>query len=249
LHESLTGFGEAGTKNIDVLRDVPILVTAEELLQSQQRNRLARPNPALRAAAEGATALGRTLVQPAAVVGDFEVRGIDGERIDLSRASADGAKSLTIGAHVELLVPARRVIAAVATIGPALERRVSELSAEGETLLAYMLDCFGVMALGAVGEALRRLAEQRATELGWGVSPALSPGSLEGWPVEGQRELCALLPLEEIGVRLTHLYVLEPHKSVSMIIGLGPGYESKHVGSLCRFCSLAETCWTRRDEA
>jgi len=72
-------------------------------------------------------------------------------------------------------------------IGPALERRVSELHAAADDLLAFMLDSVGVLALGAIGEALRDRAEKRAAEFGWGVSPALSPGSLVGWPVEGQR--------------------------------------------------------------
>jgi hypothetical protein len=78
------------------------------------------------------------------------------------------------------------------------------------------------------------------------VSAALSPGSLVGWPLAGQRELCALLPLTDIGVRLNAHCVLEPHKSASVVIGLGPGYASHEVGSVCRYCSLADTCWRRR---
>ena len=140
------------------------------------------------------------------------------------------------------------ISAAVYTIGPALERQVHGLETAGETLLAYMLDTVGVLALGAVGEALRDRVENLASELGWGVSPALSPGSLVGWPLTGQRELCALLQLERIGVCLNSYCVLEPHKSVSMVIGLGSGYESNHVGSVCRYCSLAASCWRRRGD-
>ncbi len=103
-----------------------------------------------------------------------------------------------------------------------------------------------MVALGAVGEAMRCLAEEAAAERGWGVSPSLSPGSLVGWPLRGQRELCALLPLDEIGVRLNSHCVLEPHKSVSALIGLGPDYESGHVGSVCKYCALQDTCWRRR---
>jgi len=140
------------------------------------------------------------------------------------------------------------VMAAVSTIGPALEDQVSELHASREALDAYMLDSVGVVALGAVGEAMRRAVEERAVELGWGVSPALAPGSLVGWPLRGQRDLCALLPLEAIGVQLNAHHVLEPHKSASTLVGLGPDYPSRRVGSVCRFCSLADTCWRRRKE-
>ena len=34
---------------------------------------------------------------------------------------------------------------------------------------------------------------------------------------------------------------------VSMVIGLGPGYESHEVGSVCHYCVLRDTCWRRRD--
>ena len=111
-----------------------------------------------------------------------------------------------------------------------------------------MLDSVGVVALGAVGDVLRGVVEKRAADLGWGVGAALAPGSLVGWPMRGQQELCSLLPLEEIGVRLNRSFVLEPHKSASMLVGIGPGYTASRVGSVCRFCSLAGRCWRRKKD-
>lgn len=228
------------SENIPVLQDVTITLTAEELLAAQGRN---EHQPGLVSAAKEAIALGRTLFAPAAIYDELEVRGVAGERIELA---VDGA-GLAVGPKADLLAPAKWLLVTVYTIGPALEARVSELYRAGEPLLSYMLDCLGVMALGMVGERLRCLAEERAAGRGWGVSPALSPGGLVGWPVQGQRELCALLPLADIGVRLNEYCVLEPHKSVSMVIGLGPGYESHEVGSVCHICALRDTCWRRRE--
>ncbi len=228
------------SENIPVLQDVTITLTAEELLAAQGRN---EHQPGLVSAAKEAIALGRTLFAPAAIYDELEVRGVAGERVELA---VDGA-GLAVGPKADLLAPAKWLLVTVYTIGPALEARVSELSRAGEPLLSYMLDCVGVMALGMVGERLRCLAEERAAGRGWGVSPALSPGGLVGWPVQGQRELCALLPLADIGVRLNEYCVLEPHKSVSMVIGLGPGYESHEVGSVCHICALRDTCWRRRE--
>jgi hypothetical protein len=223
-----------------ILQDVTITLTTEELLAAQGRN---EHQPGLVASADNAIALGETLFAPAAVYDEFEVRGVASGRVELAVDSAD----LTVGPKAHLLAPARRLLVTVYTIGPALEARVSELYRAGEPLLSYMLDCVGVMALGMVGERLRCLAEERAAERGWGVSPSLSPGGLVGWPVQGQRELCALLPLADAGVRLNEYCVLEPHKSVSMVIGLGPGYEAHEVGSVCRYCALRDTCWQRRE--
>ena len=95
---------------------------------------------------------------------------------------------------------------------------------------------------------IRDRAEEVAVEAGWGVGAALAPGSLVGWPLEGQREVCGLLPLQEVGVHLNAYNVLEPHKSFSVVIGIGPGYQGKHVGSVCKFCALQDTCWRRRED-
>ena len=147
-----------------------------------------------------------------------------------------------------LLANAQRVVVSVITIGPELEQRVEELQSTGEVLQAYLLDSAGVVALGAVGEAVRCLVEETAAELGWGVSPYLSPGSLVGWRLQGQRMLCALLPVDAIGVRLNKHHVLEPHKSASGLVGIGPGYETATVGSVCKYCALKNTCWRRRKD-
>jgi hypothetical protein len=233
-----------------ILRDIPITLTVEGLLAAQKQS---ERHPALMAVAKEAIALGETLFAPAAVYDEFEVLSVAGERVILCardqapRFPCSDTPLLRVGPKADLLAPAKRLLVAVFTIGPALEARVGELYGAGEALLSYMLDCVGVMALGMVGERLRRLAEEWAAARGWGVSPALSPGSLVGWPVEGQRELCALLPLANIGVRLNKYCVLEPHKSVSLIIGLGPGYESHRVGSVCHYCTLKDSCWRRRE--
>jgi hypothetical protein len=137
----------------------------------------------------------------------------------------------------------------VITIGPHLEKRVHELQTSSESLQSYLLDSAGVVALGAAGETLRCLAEDAAAEEDWGVSPSLSPGSLVGWPLKGQRELCSLLDLDQIGVQLSSHNVLVPHKSASGLVGLGPGYQSNKVGSVCKYCALKDTCWRRREDA
>ncbi len=229
-----------------VLRDVPINLTAEEVVAIPK----GRPiRPALLRDAQEAIALGATLWQPQAVYDWFDVRAVEGETAYLDAPHLPGGQAtLRIGPKADLLAPARRALVGVATIGPALEQRVEEMQAAGQHLRAYMLDSAGVVALGAVGEALRDLVEGVVSDLGWGVSAALSPGSLVGWPLEGQRELCALLPLETIGVELTAYYVLVPHKSVSVVIGIGPDYPTRQVGSVCRYCALQKSCWRRRED-
>jgi hypothetical protein len=241
-----------------ILTNIPVTLTPEEILATGGRRRV---QPGLLRDAEEAIALGQTLWRPAAVYEWFDIIDLSGEDVILCPSSLDGspvasapsgspgqAVMLRLGPKADLLAGARRALVAVGTIGPGLETHVHELQAARESLKSYLLDSAGVVALGAVGEALRCLAEEAAAVRRWGVSPALSPGSLVGWPLIGQRDLCGLLPLADIGVHLNGYCVLEPHKSFSSLIGLGPDFSSRKVGSVCKYCNLKDTCWRRRED-
>ena len=231
---------------MNTIRDIPISVTAEEVLLAQYLGRRTTFSKPILASARRAVEQALPLLAPAAVYDEFAVQGIEGE--DLIVANNDGELRLQVGPKIDLLAPAQRIFVAVDTIGPALEQYVDELQAQREPLDAYMLDSVGVVALGAVGEHLREVVERRAAELGWGVSEALAPGSLVGWPMRGQRELTSLLSLDAIGVILNPSHVLQPHKSATMLVGIGPDYPSSTVGSVCRFCSLSDSCWRSKKE-
>jgi hypothetical protein len=216
----------------------------EEIIASPDKSRI---RPAMLQQAEEAIALGQSLWQPQVLYDWFDVISVNGEYVTL--ASQPGVENvLRVGRKADLLAPARRAVVSAVTLGPGLEAKVDELQSAGDSVLAYLLDSAGVVALGHAGESLRCLVEETASESGWGVSPALSPGSLVGWSLRGQRELCALLPLQEIGLRLTEHCVLEPHKSATGLVGLGPGYDSPRVGSVCKYCALQNTCWRKREE-
>ena len=228
-----------------ILQNIPVALTAHELVASRGQSRV---RPALLRDAEEAISLGQTLWQPRAVYEWYDVLAVEGETVHLSSPAEPGTKAtLRVGAKAGLVEGSSRALVGVSTIGPELEQRVRDLQETREGLTSYMLDTAGVLALGTVSEALRCLAEEEAAAHGWGVGAALSPGSLVGWSLRGQRELCALLPLDGIGVHLNDHCVLEPHKSSSVVIGVGPGHTSTKVGSVCKFCALQDTCWRRRE--
>jgi hypothetical protein len=185
------------------------------------------------------------LLHPRAVYEWVGVRGVRGETVFLDSGEPGTEVSLVLGPHSDLMKEAEMALVSAVTVGAALNDRIEELNREGHLLEAYLLDSVGVVALGEVGKAVRRVAEKEAESRGWGVSGLLAPGSLQGWPVEGQRELCALIPIDRVHVHLNESGVLIPFKSASGLIGAGPGYPSKKVGSVCRYCSLAKTCWRR----
>ncbi len=223
-----------------VLRDISISLELDAVLAKQKSR---RQRPAMVKAAQRAMDLAQPLYTPAIVYAELEIQKIDQGRVRLP--SNNGPRELCIGPHADLLAPAAALLAVVSTIGPGLEARVDQLNQDGDALTAYWLDIVGVLALGKVGEVVARLVEGRAAERDWGVSITFSPGALIGWPLRGQRELCALLPLDDIGVQLNKHCILEPHKSTSVVIGIGPGYESRQVGSACHLCVLKGDCWRR----
>jgi len=229
---------------VQIVRDIPLALEVDKIATALGRGKRL---PGFEAEIEWAIAAFEEVWAPAALIDLLPVRSLAGQAVTLQRP--DGAEAvLHLGPKADLLAPAELVQVSVNTVGPGLDRLVREIQAGGDSLKAYLLDSVGVLALAQAGAAVTRLAEAEAADRGWGVGRRLSPGSLIGWPLTGQRELCALLPLEGIGVQLNQSCVLIPFKSGSAVIGLGPGYQSRRVGSVCRWCVHASTCWRRKDD-
>lgn len=229
-----------------VLKEIPVRIDPVALLRALNRNRVSAP---LRAEAEKAVARAETLIAAAVVWDWWAVCAVKQAAVFVARDPVSDTVRLEIGPHADLLARARCVLVSVLTIGARLDAEVRRLQQAGEPLGAYLLDSAGVVGLSQVGDRVRELAETAAADRGWGVGVSLSPGSLMGWPLAGQRDLCALLLLERIAVRLNEAGILIPFKSVTSVIGIGPDYTDRRVGSVCCFCGHAATCWRRRDAA
>jgi hypothetical protein len=126
-----------------------------------------------------------------------------------------------------------------------LEQKNRQINQTGDVYQSYILDCVGVALLAEVGNTLDRLAEQYASDHGWGVGYRLAPGSLEGWAMTDQLVLGGLLPLANIGVSINQSGVLTPLKSAVSVIGLGPGFTAKKVYRVCHLCPKAAECDTQ----
>ncbi len=165
-------------------------------------------------------------------------------------------------------LPARRgpcIALGLVTIGPGLERRVSELLARGEDLRALLLDAAGsaaaeeaadelerrIHAAGGSGGTARDEGERDVAERGG--APRRKPRRVSpgygAWPLTAQRALFDLLPHEEIGVRLLPSCLMVPRKSVSFAVWLGER-ESADPGSRpgrCMSCDMT-TCPYREED-
>jgi len=144
--------------------------------------------------------------------------------------------------------PSDSVGLGLCTIGAELEEESRACSDRGEMLEALLLDAFGSAAAEATADALNLYLCEHAATHGWYSAPRISPG-YGRWDVRSQRELLALLPADEIGIRLTDGMMMVPRKSVSFAVRYrdtpGPPGEWKR----CARCNLEHCRYKRDDEA
>ncbi|HMD88208.1 MAG TPA: hypothetical protein VKF38_03510, partial [Anaerolineaceae bacterium] len=88
--------------------------------------------------------------------------------------------------------------------------------------------------------------EYAAIDQGLHASTSLSPGESE-WPISEQSVLFSLVDAQQIGVSLTKTMLMTPMKSLSMIMGTGPGALGSEGGSHCDFCTIRDRCTYRQN--
>ncbi len=229
---------------MNIVSDIALRIDPERMLMAVNNGREAKPKMVERM--RQAAQIAGEVARPQIVYDLIPVQGRADEKLSLAAVNGNGGTQLHMGAHADLMDHSQLAFVSVQTIGAGVDEKARQLNASGDTLLSFLVDSAGVELLGQVGAHARQLAEKLAQERNWGVTAALSPGSLMGWSVEGQVQLCSLLPLSRIGVHLNDSCLLIPFKSVSNMIGLGPDNPSSKVGSICKFCMHRDSCWRRR---
>jgi len=154
---------------------------------------------------------------------------------------------LKLGYSTRFIKESKQALIGVYTVGTELEDAAGKATGGGRVLDGYLYDIIGLVVLDKMRQSINRVAENRCRELGWGVSPFLSPGSVHGWELEEQVSLCTILPLNTIEVAIQESGVLLPFKSISFLIGVGPGYQAIKVGDTCEVCSKKDSCEMRNN--
>lgn len=224
------------------LTQLDIEVTYQDLLQQMKPS---SRQPEIVTMAEETLDKVKNIWKPSAVYNWFEFQQMDTDTLGCIFQNTGSLRLMHFGHAIKFLKQARYALISVYTTGPELERESIEASARGDLLAAYFLDIIGLIVLDRTGQAVKAMAEDQARQLGWGVSPFLSPGSIHGWDLKEQTNLCSLLPLERINVQIQD-DILSPFKTVSCLIGMGPGYEATQVGSTCQVCSNRHSCQIRQ---
>ena len=148
----------------------------------------------------------------------------------------------------EIFPRSEGLILFAATLGTPLSERIASLFDDGSLALATMLDAAASEATELAGVHLDRMMLRMAREarLADENTRALrySPGYC-GWNLTGQRALFAALDAGEVGLTLTDSCLMEPLKSMSGVIVLGPA-DVHEFDDNYAFCSTCRTHDCRR---
>lgn len=135
-----------------------------------------------------------------------------------------------------------RVFPFVLTVGAAVDTLIEKT---GGVIEKYFL---GEIANIALDETRRGFENHLRTQYALEKISCMTPGSLQDWPIEGQKDLFSLLPDVEttVGVQLTGNLLMRPSKSVSGIY-----FPSKVSFFSCQLCPrrLCDDRRARYDEA
>jgi len=191
-------------------------------------------SPRLIEVAEKALEESKKLIEPQVLVKELEVTGYQHEVLELKEGKKLSGPIVT--GH---LVGARFVIAAVCTVGSKIDHYASEVM-EDDIVLGLAIDGVGSAAVETLANAVCKEMELDAAAKEYQTTIPLSPGMI-GWGVEeGQVLIFDLVDPTRIGVELTPYHIMVPRKSLSMLIGIGPGINSGE--RICDYCAMCETC-------
>ena len=193
-------------------------------------------NPKRRQAWETALEETPELIEPAAAWDAFPIKRVLHERLEL----VDGTK-VGGGPVTSVVGGAEDLVISVVTIGPRITERISELRAGKQMFAAMLYDDLGSWAVDQVRQQMCRMIEADARARGLRSSASLSPGESE-WSVKEQEILFKLLDTSGIGVTLTPSMIMQPLKSLSLIVGTGRNPMGVEDGSNCDFCSIKDRC-------
>ena len=188
--------------------------------------------PELRDDVISGIALAKELCVPRGLLRRLPVAQIGRDAVSFVDGPVLGGKFM---AH--LFEGAREAAFLVLTVGPALEAKVAERFADGDTVEAFVLDAVGTASVMSFLTRVLGQISQETKSRGWHAGTCLSPGQ-SYWDVTGQESIFQVMPTERIEVELLESSFIRPQKSHSAVVPVGP--ELKVHGdpneSYCRYC-------------
>jgi hypothetical protein len=225
-----------------VVSDFPLKLKTGEVLRREGFRGFTRVRPEIKRQIDELLAgvENTQLLATAAAYEYYTVKDMSPEQVSL-----EGGKAVHGSLLPSLFPGAKELAVAVCTIGPGLEKQVTDYSKNGETLRGMLLDGIGSAAVDMLNQEACRLIASEASSRGYQASSPVNPG-MPGLPITEQWNLLELAGAGKIGVSLTSSGVMVPRKSTSMVISLGPQMATWTQADICARCNLRETCPYRK---
>ncbi len=188
--------------------------------------------------------LGITLLEPQTTYRIFDTVIID----DLSVKIPEASLVLPGKDIVNHLRHSRKVCLLAATIGPQLEKKVTELFQAGEYAGATILDAVGSDAVEKVADQLQEKLQVLARRQGL---PYLTWRFCNGYgdlPLETQHDLAAAVNAAKIGITVNSSCMLEPQKSIIGIVGFNAEKIDNPILNKCEKCSAVNCPYRNRGD-
>jgi hypothetical protein len=221
-----------------VIRDIPLSLKTREVLRRQGFRGRSKVRPEIKILIrELLASVKKAHLLESAIA--YEIYTIT--EISHRQLSLEGKPVVHDPLLPSLLAKAKELAIAVCTIGPRLEKQVTDYTSHGEPLRGMLLDGIGSAAVDSLTEEVCKFIGGEASSRGYEASSPISPG-MPGLPITEQWQLLKLVPAGEIGVSLTSAGIMVPRKSVSMVMGIGPQMAKWTRAEVCARCHLKKTC-------
>ena len=179
----------------------------------------------------------RNLIEPSY---SYVVRGIN--LVQGSRVVIEGSVTFHSEVIARLLEQCEKVAVFLATIGNRLEEMACHLAEDKLVLQAAVLDAIGSDVAETVANFVQDRIGEVASTQGLCISQRFSPGYCD-WDISQQKMVFRAMNGDTAGIRLTEGCLMLPQKSVSGIIGIGPGDVENY--NPCKTCDKQD-CRGRR---
>ena len=131
----------------------------------------------------------------------------------------------------------------VCTAGHGIGDYSKKLMHEGDFIKGYIADVVGSEIVESAMDKIQDDLEQQMKSQGLFITDRYSPGYC-GWSVGEQQKLFSFFPENFCGITLTPSSLMQPIKSVSGVIGIGPNVRRK--GYVCNHCDMVNCIYREK---
>jgi len=221
-----------------VIRDIHLSLKTKEVLRREGIKEYSKLKPELKSLiCELLASIKNThLLEPAIAYEIYSITEVCQDQLSLEGDTAVHGPLLP-----SVLPEAKELAVVVCTIGPKLEKEVTDYFHKKEPVRGLLLDGIGSAAVDSLCQEACKFMMHEASSHGYQASSPFNPG-MPGFPITEQWQLFQLVPTEEIRLRLTPSGMMVPQKSASMVIGIGPQMITWTQVEICTRCNSRKTC-------